>query len=254
MRFRDRKDAGRQLAERLSSLRSENPIVLALPRGGVEVGYEVARALGAPLDVIVARKLGAPFQPELGIGAVAPEGVLILDEHAIRVLGVSRTEIERIVEEETEEMERRLRHFRGDRRMPDLTDRTVLLVDDGLATGVTARAALRAIRRWTPRRIVLAAPVCAPETARALSSEADEVVCLCEPLDFGAVGLWYDRFDQTSDEEVLDLLERSRREWSSSSDEDQAGAKHACSELNDAKRIEAKRAAAIRTHANRTVE
>lgn len=207
--FHDRADAGRRLAALLDGYRAEAPIVLALPRGGVVVAYEVARALNAPLDVIVARKIGAPGHRELGIGAVAP-GVRVLDEETIRWLGVSADAIDAIAAEETAEMERRSSRFRGDRPTPALTGRTVIVVDDGLATGVTARAAVRSIRRERPERLVLAVPVCAAETATLLRAEVDDLVCVEQPQDFIAVGRWYANFDQTADEEVLDLLQRAR--------------------------------------------
>ena len=210
--FRDREDAGRRLAERLVRYRDERPIVFALPRGGVPVGYQVARALDAPLDVFVARKLGAPGQPEFGIGAVAPGGVRILNEDIVRRLGIPDDYVERITELETAEVERRLRHFRGDRSQPEVRGQTVILVDDGLATGVTALAAIRALRRLEPRRLVLAAPVCAAQTAELLGPEVDELVCLEAPLDLGAIGFWYRDFSQTTDEEVVELLERARHE------------------------------------------
>lgn len=209
MLFRDREDAGRRLAEELTRYRDEDPLVLALPRGGVVVGYEVAHALDAPLDIIVARKLGAPHQPELGIGAIAPGDVRVLDEMAIQLLGISRAQIEQTVAEERREMERRLQCYRGERPLPELGGRTVMLVDDGLATGVTARAAIQAIRRQAPRRLVLAVPVCPPETAEALRPLVDDLVALSTPPDFHAVGLWYETFAQTSDDEVIDLLNRA---------------------------------------------
>ncbi|MCG3111652.1 MAG: dienelactone hydrolase family protein [Candidatus Manganitrophus sp. SB1] len=212
MVFKDRAAAGRRLAESLQEFRNENPIVLALPRGGVPVGYEVARALNAPLDVMIARKLGAPGQPELGIGAIAPGGVRVLNEEAIDMLGIREAEIEAIAAEEERELARRLRRFRGDRPPPALRGRTVILVDDGLATGVTAKAAIGAIRKEDPRRIIFAVPVCASDTARSLSEEVDALICLEAPPSFGAVGLWYQNFEQTSDEEVLEWLERGREE------------------------------------------
>jgi len=210
--FRDREDAGRRLAERLVRYRDERPIVFALPRGGVPVGYQVARALDAPLDVFVARKLGAPGQPEFGIGAVSIGGVRILNEDIVRRLGIPEDYLERVTQRETAEVERRLGHFRGDRPEPDVRGRTVILVDDGLATGVTARAAVAALRQREPRRLVLAAPVCAAQTSELLASEVDELVCLEAPSDLGAIGFWYRDFAQTSDEEVIELLQRSRRE------------------------------------------
>lgn len=218
MLFRDRAAAGRRLAEELTRYRDDNPLVLALPRGGVVVGYEVARTLGATLDIIVARKLGAPYQRELGIGAIAPGGVRVLDQQTIHLLGITPAQIEQAVAEETEEMERRLRHYRGRRPEPNPRGRTVILVDDGLATGVTARAAIQALRCQQPRRLVLAVPVCPPETAEALRPLVNDLVALSTPPDFHAVGLWYESFAQTSDEEVIDLLERSWRHAAVESD------------------------------------
>jgi predicted phosphoribosyltransferase len=211
-RFEDRTEAGRDLAQRLMHLRDEHPIVLAVPRGGVPVAYEVARALGAPLDVFLVRKLGVPGQRELGMGAIAPGGVVILNVEVIRALGITQLQIERVAAEERAELERRMRAFRGDRPMPDVRGRTVILVDDGLATGVSARAAIRALREMGPKRIVLAVPVCAPETAEALRPDVDELVCVQSPRDFLAVGYWYKHFDQTSDREVVDLLADARRQ------------------------------------------
>lgn len=211
--FRDRQDAGRRLAEELIRYRGENPVVLSLPRGGVPVGYEIARALEAPLDVFVARKLGTPGRPELAIGAVAPGGVLILNERLARWLEFSEEQIERIAAKERAEMGRRLRLFRGERTAPAVKDKTVLLVDDGIATGMTARAAILSLRRQRPRRLVLAVPVCAARTAGELRSEVDELVCLVAPTDLLAVGFWYENFEQTSDDEVVRMLEHARVEW-----------------------------------------
>lgn len=203
--FTDRRQAGRQLAEGLAALELRDPVVLALPRGGVPVAAEVARALGAPLDVIVARKIGAPGHPELGIGAVAEGGEAMFSGHA-DLLRVGPHQRERLVEQERREVDRRVARYRGGRPLPAVTGREVVVVDDGLATGVTAGAALRALRRLRPSRLVLAVPVCAPDTADELSTVADEVVCCQRPHDLRAVGLWYDDFTQTSDEEVLELL------------------------------------------------
>jgi putative phosphoribosyl transferase len=225
-RFEDRADAGRQLADRLLRLRDERPIVLALPRGGVPVGYEVARALGAPLDVFLVRKLGVPGQRELGMGAIAPGDVQILNMEVIRALGITREEVERIAAEERAELARRMLAFRGDRPMPAIRGRSVILVDDGLATGVTARAAIRALRQLGPKRIVLAVPVCAPETAEALRPDVDELVCVQSPHDFLAVGYWYHRFDQTSDNEVVELLGAARGQASESAGEKSDAAQH----------------------------
>lgn len=209
--FRDRRDAGAKLAGVLKPYREERPVVFALPRGGVPVAYEVALALDAPLDVLVARKLGAPDQPEFGIGAVAPGGVRVLNEDAVRRLGIPGEYLGRITARETAEVERRLRHFRGDSPETSVAGRTAILVDDGLATGVTARAAVRALRLRGPGRLVLAAPVCAAQTAGSLRSEVDDLVCLRCPPDLGAIGFWYANFDQTGDEEVVNLLQEARR-------------------------------------------
>jgi putative phosphoribosyl transferase len=210
MPFRDRAEAGRRLAERLGDLALRSPVVLALPRGGVPVGAEVAAALGAPLEVLVARKVGAPGQEELGIGAVA-EG---LDEPVVTdaadQLGVGRDELRGLAERARAELQRRVALYRGGRPLPALAGRDAVVVDDGLATGATAEAALRAVRRHGPGRTVLAAPVCARDTAARLAALADDVVCVEAPPRFRAVGDWYDRFDQTTDDEVLALLAAAR--------------------------------------------
>jgi putative phosphoribosyl transferase len=204
--FEDRAEAGRILAQYLLFYRGEKAMVLALPRGGVVVAYEIARSLNAPLDVIVARKLGAPGQEELGIGAIAPGGVYILEEETLDWLGISSTQLERIIARETEEMNRRQRLYRGDRPLPDLQGRTVILVDDGLATGVTARAAILSIRQQKPGRLVVAVPVCALETAEKVRAEVDALICASIPPYFRSVGMWYRHFDQTTDQEVISLL------------------------------------------------
>ena len=210
MIFRDRVDAGQQLAhallDRFPWLPREDPIVLAIPRGGVVVGHEVARALGAPLDVFIARKLGAPGHEELGIGAVAPGGSRVLDTTTIRMLGVPDEYIEDVTRRELAELDRRLAAFRGDRPPPRLTNRAVVLVDDGLATGVTARAALHAIRQLHPSKLIFAAPVCSPEGSDLVAQEADDVLCVATPARFYGVGAWYADFRQTSDDEVRELL------------------------------------------------
>lgn len=208
--FEDRGDAGRKLAGRLARYAEERPVVFALPRGGVPVGAEVARLLVAPLEVVVSRKLGAPDQPEFGIGAVAPGGVRVLNERAVKALGVGEEYLELISARESAEVERRLRLFRGDRPYPDLGGRAAILVDDGLATGVTARAALLALRRLNPGRLVLAVPVCALQTAELLRPEADDLICLLAPSDLEAVGFWYRDFEQVPDEAVIRLLEEAR--------------------------------------------
>lgn len=206
MRFRDRRDAGRRLAERLALDRWQDPVVLGLPRGGVPVAYEVARRLVAPLDVLVARKIGSPRQPEFGIGAIAEGGARVLHQDVIVAIGLSEGEVEALIEAEQLELDRRVRRYRGDRPLPHLEGHDVILVDDGLATGVTANAGVLAIRAQVPRRLVMAAPVCAPDTAAALAADGVEGVCLHQPQDFRAVGHWYRTFDQTTDDEVVDLL------------------------------------------------
>ena len=210
--LKDRVDAGRRLAARLAGYAGEVPIVLALPRGGVPVGAEVSRALGAPLDVFVARKLGAPGQPELGLGAVAQGGAIVLNERIVRELGLTEAHIRAAAERELREVERRLRLLRGDRPEPNVRGRTVILADDGLATGATARAAILALRERGPERLVLAVPVCPPRTADLLRPEVDELVVLETPEDFYAVGSYYEDFEQVTDEEVVRGLELARLE------------------------------------------
>lgn len=209
--FRNRRDAGQRLAAQLHRYAGRpDVIVLALPRGGVPVGFEVAKALDVSLDVFVVRKLGLPWQEELAIGALASGGVRFLDHDLIRVAGVSEDDIRRITEIEQIELERRERMYRGDRPFPDLTGKTAILVDDGLATGSTMRAAVAALRQEGPGRIVVAVPVASPETCEAFRDIADDVVCAVTPERFYAVGRWYEDFSQTSDEEVHHLLDRAR--------------------------------------------
>jgi len=210
MPFRDREDAGHRLAERLTGLELHRPVVLALPRGGVPVAAPVAAALGAPLDVFVARKVGAPGHPEFGIGAIAEGSDEVVSSADAARVGVSPKQMDSLAAAQREELERRVRRYRGDRELPELDDRDVVLVDDGLATGVTAEAALRSLRRLGARRLVLAIPVCAPDSAERLMSVADTVLCLECPPNFAAVGYWYENFDQTTDDEVLALLDRGR--------------------------------------------
>lgn len=212
MRFRDRKDAGQQLAALLTDFQDESPWVLGLPRGGVPVAYEIARTLGVPLDVWVVRKVGAPGQPELGLGAVAEGGALFLDRGMMRSLGLSETEVMQTAEREAEEVTRRVARFRGNHPAPDIEGRTVILVDDGVATGGTVRAAIRALRERRPGKIVLAVPVGAVESLESLRLEVDDIVCV-HPAEFMmSVGEFYDDFNQTSDEEVQHLLARAREQ------------------------------------------
>jgi putative phosphoribosyl transferase len=210
MRFRDRADAGRQLAEHLRAYANRSDvIVLALPRGGVPVAREVAAALAAPLDVFLVRKLGVPGHPELAMGAIAGSGVRVLSDDLVRQLGIPMHTVEETTTREQAELERRDRLYRGTRPRPALEHRTVILIDDGLATGATMEAAIRAARASNPARVVVAAPVGARETCERLVGIADEVVCAATPEPFQAVGLWYEEFDQTSDDEVIDLLEKA---------------------------------------------
>lgn len=210
--FADRTDAGRRLAARLKDFADLDPVVVGLPRGGVVVAYEVANALSAPLEISVVRKLGAPHQPELGIGAVvdADDPQVTLYDELVRRLGVSRDHIEREISEQVNEIRRREREYRGDRPPLELRGRVVIVVDDGIATGSSLRAALRALRTKIPAQLILAVPVAAPESLDTLREDADEVIALTAPSWFRAVGQFYRDFGQTTDEEVVSLLERSR--------------------------------------------
>ena len=206
--FTDRHDAGRRLAESLTRYRGERPVILGLPRGGVVVGCEVALALDAPLDVLIVRKLGVPGAEEVALGAVAP-GATLVDRDLVARLGISTATIFEIVRRESEEMTRRERAYRGDRVPAELAGRTVIVVDDGLATGATAHAAIRSLRQHDPRRVVFAAPICSRDGAAALRTVADDVVCLECPPDMQAVGWWYEDFRPTTDAEVVESLHRA---------------------------------------------
>ncbi len=211
--FRDRSEAGRLLAAKLR-LYAKRPdvIVLALPRGGVPVGYEVAKELEVPLDIFLVRKLGVPGQEELAMGAVATGGVRVLNQEVVRLLRIPDYVIDAVAEWELEELARRERLYRDDRPEPHLHGRTVILVDDGLATGSTMLAAIKALRQQQPARIVVAVPTAAPESCEQMKTEADDVVCAITPVPFYSVGLWYEDFSQTTDEEVRELLARSLSE------------------------------------------
>lgn len=211
--FRDRAEAGRFLATKLSAYAHRpDVIVLALPRGGVPVAFEVAEALRAPLDVFLVRKLGVPGYEELAMGAIATGGVRVLNEDVIRSLKISSRDIDAVAEQEQRELERRERLYRGGRQAPDVRGRTVILVDDGLATGSSMYAAVRALRMQEPARIVVAVPVAPPSTCEELRREADEVVCAATPEPFYAVGLWYEDFSQVSDEEIRNLLRQAEQQ------------------------------------------
>ncbi|HYI79491.1 MAG TPA: phosphoribosyltransferase family protein [Thermoleophilaceae bacterium] len=205
-RFVDRRAAGRSLAARLLEVELDAPVVVALPRGGVPVAYEVARALDAPLDIALVRKLGAPGRPELGVGALAEDGTVVVDRDTIAALGIRRAEVEAIVARESVELDRRRALYRGDRPAVDVRDRETVLVDDGIATGVTAVAAAGMLRERGATRVVTAVPVCPASAVGPLREQLGELICLTTPPRFGGVGAWYDDFTQTSDDEVVDLL------------------------------------------------
>ncbi|WP_329097985.1 phosphoribosyltransferase family protein [Actinomadura citrea] len=207
--FDDRADAGRRLAERLGGLRGRDAVVLGLPRGGVPVAFEVARALGAPLDVIVVRKLGVPFQPELAMGAIGEGGVLVVNDEIVRRTGLGETDLTDAQRREQSELDVRVERFRRGRPRVELGGRTVVVVDDGVATGATARAACQVVRAQGARRVILAVPVGSPDIIAGLRRTADDVVCVLEPDLFHAVGQWYREFGQTSDGEVVELLDRA---------------------------------------------
>jgi putative phosphoribosyl transferase len=209
-RFRDRHEAGqtlgRELARRLGS--TDDLIVLALPRGGVPVGYEVARALNAPLDVFIVRKLGVPGHEELAMGAIASGGVRVINREVLEWLPLPQKTIDEVARREQQELERREREYRGTRPPLDVSNKTVIVVDDGLATGSTMRAAVAALRKMHPRAIIVAVPVASAQTCDEFRAEGIDVVCLRTPEPFQAVGLWYDDFSQTTDEEVHELLQQ----------------------------------------------
>jgi predicted phosphoribosyltransferase len=211
--FRDRRHAGQALAQMLSAYANRpDVIVLALPRGGVPVGFEVAQALHVPFDVIIVRKLGVPGHEEYAMGALASGGVRVLNPNVVRTLDIPEAAVEAVTRSEQRELERRERLYRGDQPPPDVRGRTVILVDDGLATGSTMLAAVKALQAQRTARIVVAVPTASAETCEDLRREADEVVCATTPEPFRAVGLWYEDFSQTSDAEVRDLLSRARHD------------------------------------------
>lgn len=212
-RFSDRRDAGRVLARELTAYAGRSDvIVLALPRGGVPVAYEVALALNAPLDIFIVRKLGLPGHEELAIGAIASGGVRVLNEDIIHALNIPEAMINRVAQQELQELGRREQLYRGDRPMLDVQDKTVILIDDGLATGASMRAAVSGVRTQHPARIVIAVPTAAPETCNAFEFEVDEIVCAMTPEPFFGVGKWYENFSQITDEEVHTLLEEASRQ------------------------------------------
>lgn len=208
-RFRDRQDAGQQLAARLAAYAGRQDVtVVGLPRGGVPVAAEIAAVLAASLDVFVVRKLGVPGQPELAMGAIAEGGIEIRHDDLIAALGISEQEVEAVAARERQELDRRVRLLRGNRGPAPLRGRTVILVDDGLATGATMEAAIKASRKLEPRRLVVAVPVSAADTARRIAAQVDEFICVARPESFGAVGQWYEDFSETTDSDVRALLNR----------------------------------------------
>lgn len=209
--FRDRVDAGQRLAERLLPYRAQDPVIVSLPRGGAQVGFQIAVAIRAPLDVLVVRKVGVPDQPELALGALAEGGELYLDRGLLRLLDIPDEELQRVVLDETAELSRRVSLYRRDRPPLNLRGRTAIVVDDGVATGSTVRVALQAIRKREPRAVVLAVPVAAADTAEHLLHEVDGLVCLEAPEYLHAISLWYEAFAQLTDEDVVFLLERATR-------------------------------------------
>lgn len=209
MSFTDRTEAGKRLATRLAESEFGALVVLGLPRGGVPVAFEVAEELGAPLDVIVVRKLGVPFQPELGMGAIGEDGARVINDEMIRMAGVSPAQVAEVEQRERAELERRARRFRSARPRLDLTGRTALIVDDGIATGSTARAACQVARQHGAKRVILAAPVAPPDALDRFDGDADGVIVLETPANFRGVGQFYSDFSQTSDQEVVDLLARA---------------------------------------------
>ena len=210
MSFRDRSDAGRRLAKALAGYKDRQPVILALPRGGVPVAAEVAAALNAPLDLILVRKIGVPFQPELAMGAVVDGGapIIVRNEDVIRHAGIDESEFKAVCDDEIAEIERRRQRYLGSRQRVDVSGRTAIVIDDGVATGATTRAALRATRMRNPKRLVLAVPVGPTDNIAELRSEADDVVCLEDHEFFGAIGVYYANFSQVSDEEVIEILRR----------------------------------------------
>ncbi|MEA5507150.1 phosphoribosyltransferase [Halotia wernerae UHCC 0503] len=218
-RFRNRTEAGQMLARHLAAYANQDVLVLGLPRGGVPVAFEVAKALNAQLDIYLVRKLGVPGRKELAMGAIASGGVRVLNHEIVNWLGIDRKTIDQVATQELQELQRRDCAYRGDRPQPKIKNRTVILIDDGIATASTMRAAIAALREQQPRHIVVAIPVAPPSTCEQLRTEVDEVICLTTPESMYAIGLWYEDFSQTTDAEVRDLLAR----WSAISREQGTG-------------------------------
>lgn len=216
-KFIDRRNAGWMLARKLKTY-TNNPsvIVLALPRGGVPVGYEVAKALNAPLDVLIVRKLGFPAHEELAMGAITNNNTTIFNEDLLKESNVSKEQIQQVIEFEKKELKRRELLYRKGKAFPDLKGKIIILVDDGIATGATILSAIKSLRQHNPLRIILAIPVAPPSVYLEIKNKVDEIICLLQPANFNAVGLWYEDFAQTSDEEVAELLQKSKHNYSQS--------------------------------------
>lgn len=212
-KYTDRYQAGQLLAKHLQAYAHHaDAIVLALPRGGVPVGYEIAQALGIPLDILIVRKLGVPGHEELAMGAIASGGAIVYNQDIIRSIGISEQAIQRVIQSEQAELSRRETAYRHDQPFPAVTGKTIILVDDGIATGSTMLAAIKALRQQTPARIVIAVPVAARDTVQEMKAYADDLICPLKPVDLHAVGLWYEDFSQTTDEEVSRLLDQAREQ------------------------------------------
>lgn len=211
MQFEDRGDAGNRLGKRLGKMPVHKPLVLALPRGGVPVGYEISQKLHIPLEVLVSRKIGSPNNIEFGIGAVAENDVVIADRMTMKAMGITQGLLNQLIKAERVELLRRIKMYREGRKLPSLTGRTAILVDDGLATGVTMRAAVKAVNRLNPKEIVVAIPVCAHESAAEIEHLVTVLLCLTEPYDLRAIGNYYRHFEPIKDDEVVTLLERARK-------------------------------------------
>ncbi len=210
MQFPDRTAAGKLLAEKLADFRGAETLVLALPRGGVVVGFEIAKKLNTPLEPLVARKLGAPGNPEFGFGAIARENTIFLDERTVKLLGLTKEQIDEIAARENLELKRREKIYCDGREFPTLAGKTVILVDDGIATGVTVKAALLFVRKQNPAKIILAVPILAAESLDVFEPKVDEIIYLQAPANLGAVGAWYESFPQNTDAEIIELLVKSR--------------------------------------------
>jgi putative phosphoribosyl transferase len=210
--FENRQEAGKQLADKLEKFGGQDTIVLGIPRGGVVVGYEIAKQIGAPLDIVVPRKLRAPNQPELAIGAITEDGNVFLDDQIVNSLNVSDDYLKMESQRQKKEIDRRLRAYKGEEKVPDLNGLNVIVVDDGVATGATMNAALVSVRKRGAKSVILAVPVASERAFRLLEKEADETICLSTPTPFFAIGQFYRNFEQTSDEEVKELLKKNRME------------------------------------------